>query len=339
MKLQLAGLIFIFILQGSAADNSDTSEFPIRRSRVLSTWQSSFGDGQTCFFNRSQTEEASVVSDKQKSYRFFHSKGKSQADGGFHWFAVQLNEPVLISSVTVKGREDGVQYTYNRVIDIEIWTSSWSRRVFSGDEHCTSRSMSGQFNDSLPKWTLCGVINSSLESITRGELLTVSCENGTSKPAHHLLLRKDVSSKEPDTDDDDVMSFADLRLQVRRPKNPPASSPNSASNATFSATVSALVFVLTALICGVALLKLKLKSRQLQSSSPEAKLSNVPDNPAGVAKAVRKTLRPRVTARSCEPECSYLSVNPNAEPADNSDRNSDTASDCTVYLEIVADAN
>uniref|UniRef100_A0A1I8JLC6 CUB domain-containing protein n=1 Tax=Macrostomum lignano TaxID=282301 RepID=A0A1I8JLC6_9PLAT len=116
-----------------------------------------------------------------------------------------------------------------------------------------------------------------------------------------------------------------------------ASSPNSASNATFSATVSALVFVLTALICGVALLKLKLKSRQLQSSSPEAKLSNVPDNPAGVAKAVRKTeptLRPRVTARSCEPECSYLSVNPNAEPADNSDRNSDTASDCTVYLEI-----
>uniref|UniRef100_A0A1I8H6B9 Sushi domain-containing protein n=1 Tax=Macrostomum lignano TaxID=282301 RepID=A0A1I8H6B9_9PLAT len=328
MKLQLAGLIFIFILQGSTADKSDTSEFPIRRSSVLSTWQSSFGDGQTCFFNRSPTEEASVVSDKQKSYRFFHSKGKSQADGGFHWFAVQLNEPVLISSVTVKGREDEAKYTYNRVIDIEIWTSSWSRRVFSGDEHCTSRSMSGQFNDSLPKWTLCGVINSSLDSITRGELITVSCVNGTSEPAHHLLLRKDVSGKKPGTKNDDVTSCT--------------SSPNSASNATFSATVSALVFVLTALICGFALLKLKLKSRQLQSSSPAAKLSNVPENPAGVAKAVRKTeptLRPRVTARSCEPECSYLSVDPNAEPADNSDRNSDTASDCTVYLEIVADAN
>uniref|UniRef100_A0A1I8JJM5 MATH domain-containing protein n=1 Tax=Macrostomum lignano TaxID=282301 RepID=A0A1I8JJM5_9PLAT len=71
-------------------------EFPIRQSRVLSTWQSSFDDGQTCFYNRSRTDEESVLKNKTFSYRFFHSKGQNSADGGFHWFAVQLNEPLLI---------------------------------------------------------------------------------------------------------------------------------------------------------------------------------------------------------------------------------------------------
>uniref|UniRef100_A0A1I8GI97 MATH domain-containing protein n=1 Tax=Macrostomum lignano TaxID=282301 RepID=A0A1I8GI97_9PLAT len=71
-------------------------EFPIRQSRVMSSWQSSFDDGQTCFYNRSHTDEESVLKNKTFSYRFFHSKDKSSADGGFHWFSVQLNEPVLI---------------------------------------------------------------------------------------------------------------------------------------------------------------------------------------------------------------------------------------------------
>uniref|UniRef100_A0A1I8GJD6 Ig-like domain-containing protein n=1 Tax=Macrostomum lignano TaxID=282301 RepID=A0A1I8GJD6_9PLAT len=106
MALLPAQILLLLLASPARAEPRTDCEFPVRRSRVLSTWQSSFDDGPNCFFNRSHTDEEFIIKNKTRSYRFFHSANESSADGGFHWFAVQLNEPLLIRSVTVKGREE-----------------------------------------------------------------------------------------------------------------------------------------------------------------------------------------------------------------------------------------
>uniref|UniRef100_A0A1I8JJS2 Ig-like domain-containing protein n=1 Tax=Macrostomum lignano TaxID=282301 RepID=A0A1I8JJS2_9PLAT len=188
--------------------------FWLLRTPLLSK-TSSFGNGPTCFHNRTASEEAAVLSKPSSSYRFFHSGDGSAADGGFHWFAVQLSEPLLISSVTLKGREYGKSFTYSRTRGIEVWTAGSSRVMLSGD-HCSSRSMSSQFRESLWYWRLCGVTDGQQRSIRAGETLTVNC----TQDVRYLLLRRDVRTADPSMTHD-FMSFADLSLQTME-LNPPS---------------------------------------------------------------------------------------------------------------------
>uniref|UniRef100_A0A1I8H6C8 Pep_M12B_propep domain-containing protein n=1 Tax=Macrostomum lignano TaxID=282301 RepID=A0A1I8H6C8_9PLAT len=121
----------------------------------------------------SASREARDIESRESSYRFFHSGGESEADGGFHWFAVQLNETVLIRSVTVKVREVGSSTDFLRAKGIEIFTSNRVQAIFSGD-HCRSKGMSRQYEDSEAYWTKCGQTDKK-GSITAGESLKVDC--------------------------------------------------------------------------------------------------------------------------------------------------------------------
>uniref|UniRef100_A0A1I8H7P4 Ig-like domain-containing protein n=1 Tax=Macrostomum lignano TaxID=282301 RepID=A0A1I8H7P4_9PLAT len=199
---------FLLLLAVAHTAAIQDCKIEIRRTRVLNSWQSSFGNGPTCFHNRTESEEAAVLSKPSSSYRFFHSGDGSAADGGFHWFAVQLSEPLLISSVTLKGREYGKSFTYSRTRGIEVWTAGSSRVMLSGD-HCSSRSMSSQFRESRWYWRLCGVTDGQQRSIRAGETLTVNC----TQDVRYLLLRRDVRTADPSMTHD-FMSFADLSLQT-----------------------------------------------------------------------------------------------------------------------------
>uniref|UniRef100_A0A1I8HNM3 Coatomer subunit zeta n=1 Tax=Macrostomum lignano TaxID=282301 RepID=A0A1I8HNM3_9PLAT len=81
-------------------------ELPIRRSRVLNSWQSSFAATQTCFYDKQKYDELYLDTKLMAETFFKSSQITDEVNDGFHWFAVQLNETVLIRSVTVTGRAD-----------------------------------------------------------------------------------------------------------------------------------------------------------------------------------------------------------------------------------------
>uniref|UniRef100_A0A1I8GI92 Ig-like domain-containing protein n=1 Tax=Macrostomum lignano TaxID=282301 RepID=A0A1I8GI92_9PLAT len=99
-------------------------------------------------------------------------------------------------------------WVFERARGVEIWTSDSSSQLFSGD-HCSSRSMSSQFNQSQQHWRLCGVTESNNSQIIAGEIFTVNCVAET----RQLLLRRNITSADASSYHD-YMSFADLRLQT-----------------------------------------------------------------------------------------------------------------------------
>uniref|UniRef100_A0A1I8IWE5 Fibrinogen C-terminal domain-containing protein n=1 Tax=Macrostomum lignano TaxID=282301 RepID=A0A1I8IWE5_9PLAT len=173
-------------------------EVPIRNKTVLNAWQSSYS--YSCFHERDQLNESNVLNTSQ-SFQFIHSNDKKHFnDSGFHWFAVQLSESVLIGSVTVKGSEvfsDAEMFRSSA--GIEIWTSNSEEQLFSGN-HCNSKNMSKQFNKYRSSWKRCGVTTNRSMSSTR---------------VRYLLLRRNVSLSFSSRDYG-YLSVSDLTLQTVR---------------------------------------------------------------------------------------------------------------------------
>uniref|UniRef100_A0A1I8H5Z6 Fibrinogen C-terminal domain-containing protein n=1 Tax=Macrostomum lignano TaxID=282301 RepID=A0A1I8H5Z6_9PLAT len=184
-------------------------EVPIRNKTVLNAWQSSYF--YSCFHERDQLNESNVLNTSQ-SFQFIHSNDKKHFnDSGFHWFAVQLSESVLIGSVTVKGSEvfsDAEMFRSSA--GIEIWTSNSEEQLFSGN-HCNSKNMSKQFNKYLSSWKRCGVTTNRSMSSTRNGLYMVDCL----AEVRYLLLRRNVSLSFS-ARDYGYLSVSDLTLQTVR---------------------------------------------------------------------------------------------------------------------------